>query len=139
MVCYCFLLLSYRINAAANEKRNIWSVKNSQRNSRMKRDASYDDFSDDSDIGADLYQNNPLNYNDNISPANELYPNYGFPEITYEKRYLGEFFRFQCLSHFFVALYTYKCNNTTYLRIRINLILFFVKIGVYEIPNCALK
>lgn len=72
----------------------------------MKRDASYDDFSDDTEIDADLYQNVPLNYNDIIAPANELYPNYGFPDITYEKRYLGELPRFQCLLlSIFLSLY----------------------------------
>lgn len=74
---------------AAEEKRNIGSVKNSQ---RLKRDASYDDFPDDSDIiDPDLYQN----YNDIIYPANELYPNYGLSDISYEKRYLGKLFQHQ--------------------------------------------
>lgn len=57
----------------------------------MKRDASYDDFPDDSEIDADLYETMPLNYNDILYPANELYPNYGLSDITYEKRYLGKF------------------------------------------------
>lgn len=57
----------------------------------MKRDASYDDFPDDSEIDADLFETVPLNYNDILYPGNELYPNYDLADITYEKRYLGKF------------------------------------------------
>ncbi|XP_031620837.1 neuropeptide-like 1 isoform X2 [Contarinia nasturtii] len=66
------------------EKRNIGSVKNSQGTIKVKRDTSYDDFPDESEID-DAYQAAPFNYND----LNELYAYYGMPDISNEKRFLG--------------------------------------------------
>lgn len=67
------------------EKRNIGSVKNSQSTSKVKRDTTYDDFPDESEID-DAYQTAPFNYND----LNELYAYYGMPDISNEKRFLGK-------------------------------------------------
>lgn len=67
---------------AASAKRNIGAAKNSQ--AKVKRDATYDDFPDQSEIEA--YQNGPFNYND----WSELYAFYGMPEISNEKRFLGK-------------------------------------------------
>lgn len=73
------------------EKRNIGSLKNAQRNGRKKRDTAYDDFPDESEIDTQVYQNAPYNYNDLSYVTNELYPNYGgLPDISNEKRFLGE-------------------------------------------------
>lgn len=88
-----FLFVSFLVIYYAEtfeEKRNIGSMKNWQRNNRMKRDTNYDDFPDESEIESQIYQNVPLNYNDLSYVGNELYPNYGMPEISNEKRFLGK-------------------------------------------------
>lgn len=73
-------------------KRNIGSLKNSQRNGgKVKRDTTYDDFPDESEIYSSVYQNAPLNYNDLSYVMNELYPNYGTADnFQNEKRFLGK-------------------------------------------------
>lgn len=72
------------------EKRNIGSLKNSQHIGRNKRDTTYDDFPDESEIDTEAYQNAPYSYNDLSYVQNELYPNYGLPDISNEKRFLGK-------------------------------------------------
>ncbi|XP_055310631.1 neuropeptide-like 1 isoform X2 [Sitodiplosis mosellana] len=67
------------------EKRNIGSVKNAHSSSKVKRDTTYDDFPDESEIDTQTYQAAPFNYND----LNELYAYYGMPDISNEKRFLG--------------------------------------------------
>lgn len=68
------------------EKRNIGSVKNAHSSSKVKRDTTYDDFPDESEIDTQTYQAAPFNYND----LNELYTYYGMPDISNEKRFLGK-------------------------------------------------
>lgn len=70
------------------EKRNIDSVKNTHSSSKVKRDTTYDDFPDESEIDTQTYQAVPFNYND----LNELYSYYGMPDISNEKRFLGKWF-----------------------------------------------
>lgn len=68
------------------EKRNIGALKNAQTTTKVKRDTTYDDFADESQIDKQSYQNTPFNYND----LNELYAYYGMPDISNEKRFLGK-------------------------------------------------
>lgn len=72
----------------SEEKRNIGSLKNTQSTSKVKRDTTYDDFPDESEIDTQAYQMAPFNYND----LSELYAYYGLPDISNEKRFLGEWF-----------------------------------------------
>lgn len=87
-------------------KRNIGSVKNKQHGGKVKRDATYDDFPDESEIDSSIYQNAPFNYNDLSYVMNELYPNYGTGEnIQNEKRFLGELIEFYSQQTFFFLFF----------------------------------
>lgn len=78
-------------HAEPYEKRNIGSMKNSPVHGRkIKREVTYDDFTDDTELLEPVYQNGPLNYDELRFAMNELYPNYE-NEIHDQKRYLGEF------------------------------------------------
>lgn len=85
-------IYSIRHTDSIQEIRNIGSVKNSQTTSKVKRDTTYDDFPDESEIGTQAYQAAPFNYID----LNELNSYYGMPDISNEKRFLGKCFIFLC-------------------------------------------
>lgn len=58
---------------------------------KIKRDVSYEDFPDDSELLAPVYQTSPLNYDELRYIINELYPNYATNgDIQNEKRFLGK-------------------------------------------------
>lgn len=90
---------------STEKKRNIGALKNSQTSSKVKRDTSYDDFPDGSEIDTQAYQNTPFNYND----LNELYTFYGMPDISNEKRFLGKWF----ILLLFIALNKFRCGLYT--------------------------
>lgn len=74
-----------------NNKRNIGALKNSPvHGHKVKRDVGYDDFPDESEILAPVYQMAPLNYDELRYVMSELYPNYGSDNIQNEKRFLGK-------------------------------------------------
>lgn len=77
-------------DTSENEKRNLGSLKSSRvHGGKNKRDVSYDDFPDDSEMIA--YQNSPANYDELRYMLGELYPSYTDNDIRTGKRYLGKF------------------------------------------------
>lgn len=79
-------------NTNNNDKRNIGSFKNSPvHGKKIKREITYDDFTDDAELLEPVFQNEPLNYDELRAAMNELYPNYE-KELhdPNQKRYLGE-------------------------------------------------
>lgn len=91
-MCVCIVTPTTTDSSSEEKPNKGITRKSKQQNSsggggtKVKRDTTYDDFPDESEIDTQAYQNTPYNYND----LNELYTFYGMPDIVNEKRFLGK-------------------------------------------------